>query len=56
MLEVVQYIRAERKSTGSWITFKLPNTMKINNAECYFGKVMHEWEFVMACLNNPDED
>ena len=54
IMSLVQFIRLERKSTGSWITFRLPQEMPIRYAAVFINDQMPGWEIISACEENTD--
>lgn len=50
----ILFVRIERASTNSWITYLLPRKMTLTQAEIVLQKIMPGWEVVSGCLENPD--
>ncbi len=53
-LDKVEYLRLERYSTGSFLTYKLPSVMTFDLANVYAEKYLFDWEVINGCLVNPD--
>lgn len=52
----ILYIRAERTSTDSWMTYKLPRPFSPDeDLEGWVAKHLPGWEWVSGCEHNPDE-
>jgi hypothetical protein len=54
----LQYIRLERPSTDSWMTYRLPWPMPFTGDEIdgWMEKHLPGWEVVSGCRHNPDYD
>lgn len=52
----VRYIRLERESTDSWITFILPYTMTTAQADEWLDHSMPGWVPGIMSLFDPDEE
>lgn len=54
---MINWIRAERPSTDSWITLKLPRPYGLGeDVEPWLQEHFPGWESVSASRENPDED
>lgn len=51
----IEYVRLQRVSTGSWMTFRLPRVMHIEDSYLWIHDKLPGWEFVSGCPVNPDE-
>lgn len=51
----IEYVRLERASTGSWMTFRLPKMMHLEDSYLWIHDNLPGWEFVQGCVVNPDE-
>jgi len=58
----INYVRLERESTDSWITWHLPKPMRWEDEETYEALIeflrvtMPGWDLVSACVENPDDE
>ena len=55
-LNKVKFLRMERKSTDSWITFVLPRMMPFIQAANWAEARMPGWETVCGCPTDPDNE
>jgi len=52
----INYIRAERSSTGSWMTYKLPRPFGPDeDLDAWMAQHLPGWEWASGCERNPDE-
>lgn len=55
-LPVINFVRLNRISSDSWMTYELPYPMKFDrHLDRWFAHTMPGWEVVSGCKYNPDE-
>jgi len=54
MKQAVEYVRMERASTGSFMTYKLPKRMPFSYACDWAESELPGWEVIHGCIFNPD--
>ena len=54
MTQAVEYLRMERESTGSFMTYKLPKRMPFDYACTWAEAQLPGWEVIHGCIFNPD--
>jgi hypothetical protein len=51
----IRFIRAERTSTGSWMTYKLPRPFgPYDDLDGWMAQHLPGWEWASGCYENPD--
>ena len=54
MKQAVEYLRMERESTGSFMTYKLPKRMPFSYACDWVESQLPGWEVIHGCIFDPD--
>ena len=53
---LVQYLRLERESTGSFMTYKLFSPTGFVLAEHIVKQNLPGWDLIHGCIENPDDE
>lgn len=52
----ILFVRLDRESTSSYMTYDLPHIMTLDQAERFIEMILPGWEVINGCPENPDDE